>query len=220
MTSRATASGGSMSARARAGDGVSGVLIAAPLRVGGAAGAFGPAAGERCRGRAWARSVRRRPAARCSSEPGDALLVLGFCGGLEEESLPGEVVIAESVLGAADEGHGPEPVACAGVEALGGGAGAHRPARAQRSGSCASRGSRSASAARSCARAARSRSTWSRCGSRPARASGRSAVVRVVLDSPTHELLRPQATVGVAARRARAAPRGGRASRLGPGGLR
>ena len=51
-------------------------------------------------------------------EPGEGLLVLGFGGGLDEHSRPGEVVVASEVLTAADEGHGQERVACSGVERL------------------------------------------------------------------------------------------------------
>ena len=34
-----------------------------------------------------------------------ALLVLGFCGGLDDSSVPGEVIVAEEVYAAPDEGH-------------------------------------------------------------------------------------------------------------------
>lgn len=130
------------------------------------------------------------------NEPGDALLVLGFCGGLDEESVPGEVVIAEEVLGAADEGHGPERVACADTDnleiAL-----ASAGLRA-RSGQvvCVSKlalGDRRAQLHAGGAIAVDMESVWLAAG-----AGGRPfAVVRVVLDSPAHELFRPQATVGV-----------------------
>ncbi|HMD57044.1 MAG TPA: hypothetical protein VKG82_06190, partial [Solirubrobacteraceae bacterium] len=41
-----------------------------------------------------------------------ALLVVGFCGGLDEESAPGEVIIPEQVYPAGDEGHPEGPVSC------------------------------------------------------------------------------------------------------------
>ena len=51
---------------------------------------------------------RARAAARALlGEAGDALLVLGFCGGLDEGSEPGEVVIAEEVTGEVDD-QGPQ----------------------------------------------------------------------------------------------------------------
>jgi 4-hydroxy-3-methylbut-2-en-1-yl diphosphate reductase len=174
---------------------VSGVLIAAPLRV---EQALVRSALPRARVRWTGMGPKRAQAAGRAllSEPADALLVLGFCGGLEDESLPGEVVIAESVLGAADEGHSPEPVACAGVEALTA-ALAHTGLRV-RSGPlvCVSRlalGERRAQLRAAGAIAVDMESLWlaAGAGERP------FSVVRVVLDSPKHELLRPQATIGV-----------------------
>ena len=40
------------------------------------------------------------------------MLVLGFCGGLDESSVPGEVIVAEEVYAAADENHPEEPIVC------------------------------------------------------------------------------------------------------------
>ncbi|MGA8365621.1 MAG: hypothetical protein WB709_14055, partial [Solirubrobacteraceae bacterium] len=54
-------------------------------------------------------------AQRLSGEAGDALLVLGFCGGLDAQARPGEVIVAEEVLTAADEGHDPVRASCDGV---------------------------------------------------------------------------------------------------------
>jgi 4-hydroxy-3-methylbut-2-enyl diphosphate reductase len=135
-------------------------------------------------------------------EPGEGLLVLGFCGGLDEHSRPGEVVVATEVLTAADEGHGQERVACSGVERL------ERALTATglpvRSGPvvCVSRlalGERRAQLLAGGAIAVDMESVWLAPG-----AAGRPfAVVRVVLDSPSHELLRPQAAAG-AVRAARA----------------
>ena len=53
-----------------------------------------------------------------ASEPGDALLVLGFCGGLDAQSRPGEVIVADEVLAAADEGHDPVHASCDGAAQL------------------------------------------------------------------------------------------------------
>jgi 4-hydroxy-3-methylbut-2-enyl diphosphate reductase len=180
---------------------VSGVLIAAPLRVealliaSAARGAkvhrtgMGPR-----RAQAAARSLR--------TARGDALLVLGFCGGLDEESRPGEVVVAEEVLAATDEGHSPVNVRCEGVEAF--------TAALKASGLevrrgrvvCVARlalGERRAQLLAGGAMAVDMESVWLAAGA----ADRPFGVVRVVLDSPSHELLRPQAAAG-AVRAARA----------------
>jgi 4-hydroxy-3-methylbut-2-enyl diphosphate reductase len=177
------------------------VLIAAPLRLeallirSAARGAsvhrtgMGPQ-----RARAAARSLR--------GQPGDALLVLGFCGGLDDESQPGEVVVAEEVLAATDEGHSPQQVACAGAETLT--AALSRSGLRVRRGRvvCVSRlalGERRSELHAGGAIAVDMESVWLSAG-----AGGRPfGVVRVVLDSPTHELLRPAAAAG-AVRAARA----------------
>jgi 4-hydroxy-3-methylbut-2-enyl diphosphate reductase len=143
-------------------------------------------------------------------EPGEALLVLGFCGGLDEHSRPGEVVVASEVLTAADEGRGQERVACSGVERLERALAA--AGLAVRSGPvvCVSRlalGERRAQLHARGAIAVDMESVWLAPG-----AAGRPfAVVRVVLDSPSHELLRPQAAAG-AVRAARALRRAAAAS--------
>jgi 4-hydroxy-3-methylbut-2-enyl diphosphate reductase len=146
------------------------------------------------RARAAAHSLR--------DQPGDALLVLGFCGGLDEESEPGEVVVAERVLAATDEGHSPHEVDCAGAETLT--AALRARGLRVRSGPvvCVSRlalGERRAELHAGGAIAVDMESVWLSpgAGSRP------FGVVRVVLDSPTHELMRPQAAPG-AMRAARA----------------
>lgn len=127
--------------------------------------------------------------------PGGALLVLGFCGGLDAESVPGEVIVAESVCAAVDEGHAPARVACADVERL---VQALRDdGMTVRSGGivCVSKlalGERRAQLLARGALAVDMESVWLAPG-----AAGRPfAVVRVVLDSPSHELMRPQAAVG------------------------
>jgi len=140
---------------------------------------------------------RARAAARAlRDEPGEALLVLGFCGGLDDQSRPGDVVVASEVLAAVDEGHRPDRVACAGVGELVGAL--TRAGLRVRSGPivCVSRlalGERRAQLRAGGALAVDMESVWLAAG-----AAGRPfGVVRVVLDSPSHELLRPQAPLGV-----------------------
>ena len=170
------------------------VLIAAPLRL--EAWLIRSAASGARVLRTGMGPRRARAAARALlDEPGDALLVVGFCGGLDEESEPGEVVIAEEVLAAADEGHSPEPVACAGAKELA--TALARTGLRVRSGPvvCVSRlalGERRAQLRAGGAIAVDMESVWLAAG-----AGGRPfGVLRVVLDSPSHELLRPQAAVG------------------------
>jgi 4-hydroxy-3-methylbut-2-enyl diphosphate reductase len=135
-------------------------------------------------------------------DPADALLVAGFCGGLDETSVPGEVIVADTVLAATDEDHTPEQVACSGVDVLM--AAVERTGLAIRRGEivCVSRlalGERRVQLHEAGAIAVDMESVWLARG-----AAGRPfGVVRVVLDSPTHELMRPQAAAG-AIRAARA----------------
>jgi len=128
-------------------------------------------------------------------EPGDALIVLGFCGGLDAQSRPGEVIVADEVLAAADEGHAPVQVACDGSQRLadaliaaglavrrGTIVGVARIATGERREQLRAAG----------ALAVDMESAWLAAG-----AAGRPfSVVRVVLDSPSHELFRPQALGG------------------------
>ena len=187
---------------------MSDLLIAAPLRV------------EAWLVRTAARDVRvrrtgmgpkhaMRAAEMLARAPGRALLVLGFCGGLDAESVPGEVIVAEAVLvdprSVAEDEKGPdavERVACVDVEGL--------TARLRGRGMtvrggqivCVSKlalGERRAQLLAGGAIAVDMESVWLAPG-----AAGRPfAVVRVVLDSPSHELFRPQAAAG-ALRAARA----------------
>jgi 4-hydroxy-3-methylbut-2-enyl diphosphate reductase len=180
---------------------VSGLLIAAPLRL-EAMLIRSAARGARVR-RTGMGPHRARAAARALlEEPGDALLVVGFCGGLDEQSQPGEVIVAEELLGAPDEGHGSERVACAGVQELA--AALAGSGLAVRSGPvvCVSKlalGERRSQLRAGGAIAVDMESVWLAAG-----AGGRPfGVVRVVLDSPTHELLHPRAPAG-AVRAARA----------------
>jgi 4-hydroxy-3-methylbut-2-en-1-yl diphosphate reductase len=174
---------------------VSDLLIAAPLRV--------EAALISSSARAWRvrktgmGPVRARAAAgRLAREAGGALLVLGFCGGLDAESVPGEVIVAEEVYAARDEGRRPaERIRCSAAGELTA-AVAGRGLKV-RGGAivCVSRLARAARRAELLAGGAIAvdmESAWLAAG-----AGGRPfGVVRVVLDSPTHELLRPAAAVG------------------------
>ena len=174
---------------------MSDVLVAAPLRVEAAlisSASRGALVHKTGMGPAKARAAAGELGARAAQ----AMLVLGFCGGLDEGSVPGEVIVAEEVYAAPDEGP------CRAADPLR----ARRPARdaadragaegARRAASSASRSSRSASAEPSCTRggaiAVDMESVWlaAGAGERP------FGVVRVVLDSPSHELMRPQAVGG------------------------
>ncbi len=144
----------------------------------------------------------RASAARLADAPGDALLVLGFCGGLDEHSVPGEVIVADAVSSAHDEGHTPERVPCVEADRL---TGLLRDRGLSVRGGeivCVSKialGERRAQLLAGGALAVDMESVWLAPGAR----ARPFAVVRVVLDSPSHELLRPQALAG-AVRAARA----------------
>jgi 4-hydroxy-3-methylbut-2-enyl diphosphate reductase len=135
-------------------------------------------------------------------EAPDALLVLGFCGGLDPASVPGEVIVAEEVYAADDEGHPATRVACeCWAELLSRVAGRGLKVRSGKI-VCVSRlalGERRAELRARGAIAVDMESVWlaAGAGERP------FGVVRVVLDGPSHELLRPQAAAG-AIRAARA----------------
>jgi 4-hydroxy-3-methylbut-2-enyl diphosphate reductase len=123
--------------------------------------------------------------------PGDTLLVLGFCGALGGELQPGEIVVAERVYAAADEGHAELSVACAGADALAATL-AQNGLRA-RTGEvvCVGKlalGERREQLFRNGAIAVDMESAWLAAAAqqRP------FAVVRIVLDTPERELLRPQ----------------------------
>jgi 4-hydroxy-3-methylbut-2-enyl diphosphate reductase len=169
------------------------LLIAAPMRL---EALLVRSAAHGARVRATGMGPRRaRAAARALlHEPGDALLVLGFCGGLDAESAPGEVIVAEEVFTAPGEDAPAEPIACAHagelVQTL---ARAGLPARGGRV-ACVSRlalGERRAELSAAGASAVDMESVWLApgAGERP------FGVVRVVLDSPSHELLRPRIAV-------------------------
>ncbi len=180
---------------------MSDVLIAAPLRL---EALLIASAARGARVHRTGMGPRRSQAAASSltAAAGDALLVLGFCGGLDEQARPGEVIVAEEVLAATDEGHSPLEVRCHGVQTLTGAL--ERSGLRVRRGRvvCVGRlalGERRAQLLAGGAMAVDMESAWlaAGAGDRP------FGVVRVVLDSPSHELMRPQAAAG-AVRAARA----------------
>jgi 4-hydroxy-3-methylbut-2-enyl diphosphate reductase len=170
---------------------MSGLLIAAPMRVEAMLIRWG-APGARVRTTGMGQRRSRAAARALREEEGDALIVLGFCGGLDEGSAPGEVVVADQVSAAPDEGNPPERVAC--VAALELAAALARSGLPVRTGPVVSvsrlaLGERRAQLHAGGAIAVDMESAWLADG-----AAGRPfAVVRVVLDSPTYELFRPQA---------------------------
>jgi 4-hydroxy-3-methylbut-2-en-1-yl diphosphate reductase len=131
-------------------------------------------------------------------EPGEALLVLGFCGGLDAQSRPGEVIVAEEVLATDDEGHEAVRAGCDGAEQLADSLSASGVA--VRRGPIVGVGKIATGERREQLRAAGAlavdmESAWLAAG-----AAGRPfAVVRVVLDSPSHELFRVGALGGALA---------------------
>jgi 4-hydroxy-3-methylbut-2-en-1-yl diphosphate reductase len=173
---------------------ISELVIAAPMRV---ESVLVGSASRRANVHKTGMGPKRAKAAALALErkPGAALLVLGFCGGLDEHSRPGEVIVAERVTAGADEGHAETPVACADPHDL---AAALRvrgiPVRIGEivSVSKLALGERRAELLAGGALAVDMESVWLAAGA----AERPFAVVRVVLDSPSHELLRPQALAG------------------------
>jgi 4-hydroxy-3-methylbut-2-enyl diphosphate reductase len=173
---------------------MSGTVVAAPLRLEELVIRSG-ARGAQVRTTGMGPVKSRASARQLQGDPGDALMVLGFCGGLDAEARPGEVVVADEVRSAADEGHAPERVICGDAERLA--TGLARAGLPVRIGPivCVARlaiGERREQLRAAGALAVDMESVWLAAG-----AAGRPfGVVRVVLDSPSHELLRPQALVG------------------------
>jgi 4-hydroxy-3-methylbut-2-en-1-yl diphosphate reductase len=173
---------------------VSDVVIVAPMRVEAAIVASG-ARGVPVRKSGMGPKRALTAAGEVARESPGALLVLGFCGGLDAASVPGEVIVAEEVYAAQDEGHPEARVRCdCAPELLRRVAGQGLKVR---SGNivCVSRlalGERRAELHAGGAIAVDMESVWlaAGAGDRP------FGVVRVVLDSPGHELLRLQAAAG------------------------
>jgi 4-hydroxy-3-methylbut-2-en-1-yl diphosphate reductase len=193
---------------------VGSLLVAAPLRLEAALVRSG-ARGVRVQTTGMGTERSRGSAARLGQTSADALLVLGFCGGLDESSRPGEVVVADEVWAAADEGHDDRRIPCEGAAALAA-AVAGKGLRVRRgpivSVTRIALGERRAQLHAAGALAVDMESAWLAAG-----AAGRPfGVVRVVLDSPSHELLRP--ALAIWGPRAASALR--RVSGLGPGRVR
>jgi len=170
------------------------LLVAAPLRIEAALIASAtPRALVRKTGMGPERA--KAAAGELAGHAGSAMLVLGFCGGLDATSVPAEVIVAEEVYAAGDEGHAEERVRCDLTHEL-----VHRltgRGLKVRTGDvvCVSRlalGERRAELHAGGAIAVDMESVWLA----PAAARRPFGVVRVVLDSPEHELLRPRAAAG------------------------
>jgi len=169
------------------------VLLAAPLRV-EAALISSAARGAVVRKTGMGPERARAAAALLPWERAGAVLVVGFCGGLERSSVPGEVIVPERVYAAADEDDPQGAVRCdlapELVQQLAG------RGLKLRTGPivCVSRiavGERREQLRAQGAVAVDMESVWLGGG-----AGGRAfGVVRVVLDSPSHELFRVRSVI-------------------------
>jgi 4-hydroxy-3-methylbut-2-enyl diphosphate reductase len=179
---------------------VSRLVIAAPMRI-EALLIRSAARGARVHTTGMGANRSRAAASKLLGASGDAVMVIGFCGGLDEQSVPGEVVIAEEVSPAPEDAGSHGRFGCDGVPELT--AAMARAGLRVRSGPIVSVsriavGERRAQLHAGGAIAVDMESLWLAAG-----AGGRPfGVVRVVLDSPSHELLRVQAA-GAAVRAAR-----------------
>ena len=177
------------------------IVVAAPLRV-EAALIASAARGAAIHKTGMGPGRARLAAGRLGGHAAEAVLVLGFCGGLDASSVPGEVIVAEQVYAAPDENHPETPVRCdLAARLVGRLTGLGLKVRVGNV-VCVSKlalGERRAELHAGGAIAVDMESVWlaGGAGERP------FGVVRVVLDSPSHELLRPQA-IGGALRAARA----------------
>jgi 4-hydroxy-3-methylbut-2-enyl diphosphate reductase len=173
---------------------VRGVLVAAPLALEQVLIRSG-ARGARVRKTGMGPEKSLAAAERLRDEPGHGLIVLGFCGGLDAQSRPGEVIVAEEVWATGDEGHEFVRADCHGAERLTGAL--LDSGLSVRQGPIVGVGKIATGERREQLRAAGAlavdmESPWLAAG-----AAGRPfAVVRVVLDSPSHELFRVQALGG------------------------
>jgi 4-hydroxy-3-methylbut-2-enyl diphosphate reductase len=173
---------------------MSSLLVAAPLRV-EAALISSAARGALVRKTGMGPARAKAAAGTLVEDQARAMIVLGFCGGLDATSVPGEVIVAEEVYAADDEGHAEQRVRCDLAGALVGAlTGLGMKVRTGKV-VCVSRiavGERRAQLHAGGAIAVDMESVWlaAGAGERP------FGVVRVVLDSPEHELLRPQAAIG------------------------
>jgi 4-hydroxy-3-methylbut-2-enyl diphosphate reductase len=143
----------------------------------------------------------RAAAGRLAAEPGRALAVMGFCGALDPDLRPGDLVVASEVRGPRGS------VACPGADLLV--ALLRRAGLRARSGPLVSvsrpaGGAQRARLGDSGAIAVDMESAWLAAGA----AERPFAVVRAVVDTPERELSRPLATVVGAARAATSLRRG------------
>jgi 4-hydroxy-3-methylbut-2-enyl diphosphate reductase len=181
---------------------VSGLLIAAPLRL--EALLIGSAVSTAQVRRTGMGRERSLAAARALLEDhAAALLVMGFCGGLSESAQPGDVIVCDGVLLneliGRDEAQGPAMV-CGGGDSLAAALESH--GLRVRRGTIVSvsrpvRGSRRRAALHALgAIAVDTESAWLARGLYGRDPDGQPfGVVRVVVDTPTRELMRPLATL-------------------------
>ncbi len=174
---------------------MSALLLAAPMRL-EAVLISSAARGALVRKTGMGPDRAKAAAGQLAAHTARAMLVLGFCGGLDAQSVPGEVIVASEVYAAGDEGHDEPRVSCDMthelVQRLTGRGLKVRVGNVV----CVSRlalGERRAQLHAGGAIAVDMESVWLAAGA-GARPFG---VVRVVLDSPEHELLRPRAAFGV-----------------------
>lgn len=164
------------------------LLLAAPMRLEARLVAWG-ARGAHVHRTGMGPANAAAAARRLSMLPGDALLVVGFCGALERHLQPGEIVVADRVYAADDEGHAQASVSCDGAQPL--------AEALSRSGLsvhvapvvCVGRlalGERREELRRAGATAVDMESVWLA----PGAAQRPFAVVRIVLDTPDRELFR------------------------------
>jgi 4-hydroxy-3-methylbut-2-enyl diphosphate reductase len=172
---------------------VSQLLVLAPLRIEALA-----ARGSRATVMRTGMGPDRAAAAAlvAAREPARAVAVLGFCGALDDDLQPGDLVVADELRGANG------PIACDGAEAV---ASALQSAGLKaRRGPLVSvrkmaRGTRRAELAADGSIAVDMESAWLA----PAAAGRPFAALRAVVDTPSHELLRPRTVVsGITAYRA------------------
>jgi nucleoside phosphorylase len=177
------------------------LAIAAPLRLeqamiraGARRGAANAAARARVHHTGMGPSRARAAVPRLLGDPASALLVMGFCGGLDDYGEVGEAVVADAVQG--PEG---EVVRCAGAEQLA--AVLRRGGMRVRLGTVASVSRLAMGETRTRLReggaiAVDMESVWLAAG------AGRRpfSVLRIVSDTPSRELTRPLATVAGIAR--------------------
>jgi nucleoside phosphorylase len=172
---------------------MSGLLVLAPLRIEARAARRAGATVMRT-GMGPDRAAAAALAA--AQEPARAVAVLGFCGALDDDLAPGDLVVADELRGANG------PFDCDGAEAV---ATALQNAglRARRGPLLSvrkiARGSRRAELAADGSIAVDMESAWLA----PAAAGRPFAALRAVVDTPSHELLRPRTVAyGITAYRA------------------